>query len=174
MININKVLRQIIAIELEELSGDIKKELIAQGHRLTGRLVESTEVVNDGKGVGIKMNFYIQYVNDGVKSVNIPFTRGSGRKSSKYIDALMDYFRKRGLGPEDSKRAAFATAMKHKKEGIPTKASKRFSSTGKRTGAVDIAIKRNENKIETNIENKINEKVLATVDLSFNQLLKAA
>jgi hypothetical protein len=42
----------------------------------------------------------------------------------------------RGLGSREALSAAFATAKKHKREGMPSRGSYAFSSNGRRTGFV--------------------------------------
>lgn len=153
---------------------DMKQSYRDQGHFNTGAGIRSIDfrIERDGTSlVGIvEFHFYMAYLNTGIPASRIPFQRGSGRKSSKYIDALVDYFRKKGLSPKDSKRAAFATATVHKKEGMPTRASRRFSKTGKRTGAADIAIQRTHPKLEREVKERIDDFVLASIDIPFQQL----
>ena len=177
MIDVRNTLLKILRLELELLSEEMKKELRAQGHVLTGRLVQSFEVVTDQNAfeitAGVKMAFYGEWVNTGIKPINIPFQRGSGKKSSKYIDGLIDFFRRRGLSDKEARRAAFATATIHKREGYPTKASRRFSSTGRRTGALNIAIARRTASIEGVIDEQLGEAVLAELDTTFSEILNA-
>lgn len=130
--------------EFEILSlgaGELKKAIIAeshkQGHYLTGgferSLVETevdagNEVALEGEAV-----FYAEYLEDGVPANKIPYGGAkTGAKSSKYIEALIGFFQLRGLSQADATRAAFATAKKQSKEGMPTAASARFSQNGKR------------------------------------------
>ena len=172
--NVQQQLEKILAIELEPMSLEIQEELKAQGHNNTGNLIRSFEIVVSRSGrnvVGeIRANFYIEYLNTGVKAANVPFQRGSGRKSSKYIDGLIDYFRTKGLSAKESKKAAFATANKHKQDGIPTKASRRFSTTGKRTGAINIAVDKTQNKVIQKIEDEIGRLIEVRIEQPFRQL----
>ena len=130
---------------LNAFIAEIKKQYTLQGHVLTGNLVNSLRweiETGDTKLTGkIYIADYGLYVNNGVSAVNIPFGGGSGGGTSKYIQGLIRFFLLRGLGDDNAKRAAFATARKHKKEGMPTKSSRRFSKNGKRTEALDDAIK---------------------------------
>ena len=114
---------------------ELKKELEAQGHRDTGSLIDSInyEILIDSQEVNIVFSylFYGDIVNDGVPAANIPFTPPSGRGgTSKYIEALKNWASRRGFKKPLS--AAFAIAAKHKKEGMPTKNSYKFSSNGRR------------------------------------------
>jgi hypothetical protein len=84
---------------------------------------------------------YAKYINRGVEAGNIPYRRGSGAKRSKYIQGLIKYVERRmGIGGREGVSIAFAIANKHKQEGMPTEASKKYSQTGKRTGWLDEAI----------------------------------
>lgn len=120
-------------------------EFIAQGHHLTGAFENSLHgtVLNTGRQtrlVGQMANYGI-YVNYGVKSANIPYGGGgarSGAGTSKYITGLINYWKLRGLGDKEATRAAFATAHVHKKEGMPSVGSYRFTSTGQRRTFINI------------------------------------
>lgn len=128
----------------------LAKELIAQGHRGSSKLIESLtgsiNKIQDGMEIVISGNDYFKFVDQGVKASRIPYRRGRGRGGkSKYIQALIAYFRKKGAA--DPKAAAFATANKHKKEGMPTRASFKFSKTGKRTEFINEMLKKHEDNI---------------------------
>lgn len=111
-------------------------ELIAQGHRLTGNLVNSFEQTIMFVSGSIKAEVFVAdyglIIDSGVKPSRIPYNRGSGARTSKYIEALIEYWRKRGLNELNAKRAAFATAAKQKREGMPTRDSYRYSTNGRR------------------------------------------
>lgn len=123
---------------------DIRKlliaELSAQGHRNTGALEKSLsyDVKREGDSIVAVMTAfeYGLYVEFGVPASRIPYTPG-GRKrggKSKYIQGLVTFFSHKGLSPREALGAAFATARKHKREGMPTRGSYAFSSNGRRTG----------------------------------------
>lgn len=139
-----KELNNALEDTLNAFIAEIKKQYTMQGHTLTGNLVNSLRWEIETKDTKLTGKVYIAdyglYVNNGVSAVNIPFGKGGGGKS-KYIQGLIRFFLLRGLGDKEAKGAAFATARKHKKEGMPTKASSRFSKNGKRVGALDDAIK---------------------------------
>ena len=141
-----KELNNALEDSLNAFIAEIKKQYTIQGHVLTGNLVNSLRweiETGDTKLTGkIYIADYGLYVNNGVSAVNIPFSgTGSGGGTSKYIQGLIRFFLLRGLGDKEAKSAAFATARKHKKEGMPTKSSSRFSKNGKRKEALDDAIK---------------------------------
>lgn len=115
-------------------------ELIKQGHKLTGKLYQSADIKQKDEGAGALIEAYYENyagaVNNGVPASRIPYSGRSGRGGkSKYIEALVLYAQKRGM--TNPKSAAFAIAAKHKKEGMCTIASRRFSKNGKRAGAFD-------------------------------------
>lgn len=113
---------------------ELQNELEQQGHRDTGKLIDSIEyeILTDADAILIAFSYlgYGDIVNDGVRPSNIPFSPNSGAKSSKYIDALKNWAKRKGFKKPLS--AAFAIAHKHKKEGMPTKNSYKFSSNGRR------------------------------------------
>lgn len=130
---------------------DLQKELSEQGHILTGRLRDSIELtgINLSKGIQeafVSLEDYYSILDSGVKANRIPYNPGSGRKSSKYIDALINFWMlKKGLSQEEAKRAAFATARKHLREGMPTQSSWQASQNGRRLEFFSRTLDSNEN-----------------------------
>lgn len=125
------------------------RELVAQGHRLTGSLIQSLEAdVQTAQGIVINVlgNAYGTVLDTGVSADKIPYsgrraTRGRSAKKSKYITALIEYARRRmNADPREAKRIAFAIAAKHTREGMPTRSSYRYSRTGKRTMWIDDSV----------------------------------
>ena len=138
--------KEIIEIISDLMKQDISTKLKEQGHNNTGSLLNSIDfkayqaadtIVSD-----FFMNDYWNKVNYGVSASRIP---GSGAKKRKYIDDLINYFLSKGYSDKESKSFAFATATIHKREGMPTKASSRFSKNGERTGFVTKVIDNNNN-----------------------------
>jgi len=154
----------------------IAMEWRAQGHELSGSAVKQMETV-----VKFEINTlvieglvpdYMAINNEGVPSNKIPYYPGSGRKTSKYIDGLIDYVKRRmGKSDKEAKSIAFAIASKHKKEGMPTKASARYSSTGKRTGFIEQALDKSSPKFIELIENAITFSVEATIESYYKSIL---
>lgn len=138
-------------------------EFIDQGHNLTGRGARSVEQVptfgSNYEGFQIKYIKYLIYVNKGVRKDRIPFTRrgrrrtGGPGRTSKYIEGLKQFAKLRGMGNGDKEltRIAFAIAMKHKKEGMPTRGSLRYSSTGRRKGFQDVVLRENRQLIDQKV-----------------------
>lgn len=162
--------KEIIEIISDLIKQDISTKLKEQGHNNTGSLLNSISYkitqTADSIITDFYMNNYGNIVDSGVKANRIPYRRGSGAKKSKYIDGLINYFQSKGLSDAESKRAAFATANVHKQEGMPTKASSRFSKTGERTGFItkvidsdnpyNIMLHEFELKLDTYIDDLIN------------------
>ena len=149
--NAQKIVGERIGIIMDFMEVQIGSEFIGQGHNNRGSLIRGFEtrvIIFPGIIAGeLLMDEYGLILNDGVKPNRIPYQRGSGRGNSKYITALKAYVRSKGL-PEG---VAYAIANKQKQEGMPTRASFRFSRTGKRTGAIDIAVKRHAPEIERDV-----------------------
>src|SRR5690606_20580217 len=72
---------------------------------------------------------YFKFLNDGVPAASA---------SWKQMPFLIKYFESKGLENEEAERAAAATIVVWKKEGMPTEASKRFSKTGNRKEFIDM------------------------------------
>ena len=134
-----------ISAAIKSAMEDLRKRLIAelqqQGHSLTGALAKSIayEIKEDASGVTAIMTAldYGLVLEFGVPANRIPYGgKGGGRGTSKYIQGLVRFFTLRGLGSREALGAAFATAKKHKKEGMPSRGSYAFSSNGRRTGFV--------------------------------------
>jgi hypothetical protein len=170
--------------ELQKLADDIAQMAIdavanewkAQGHNLTGSAVKQMETfvkfeINTLIIEGLVPD-YMAINNQGVPANKIPYYPGSGNKTSKYISGLIEYAKKRmGKSDKEAKSVAFAIASKHKREGMPTKASARFSSTGRRTGFIEIALEKNSQKFIELIEASIRFSVEATIESFYKSIL---
>ena len=169
---------------LQKLADDISTLAIsvvatewrAQGHELTGSAVKQMETmirfeINTLVIEGLVPD-YMAINNQGVPANKIPYYPGSGRKTSKYIDGLIEYAKKRmGKSDKEAKSVAFAIASKHKREGMPTKGSVRFSTTGKRTGFIEQALDKNSQKFIELIEAAIRFSVEATIESFYKSIL---
>jgi hypothetical protein len=169
---------------LQKMSEDISllaitvvaNEWRAQGHELSGSAVKQMETVireeiNTLVIEGLVPD-YMAINNSGVTAARIPYTPNSGRPPSKYISGLIDYVKRRmGKSDKEAKSIAFAIASKHKKEGMPTKGSVRFSTTGKRTGFIEQALDKNSAKFIELIENAITFSVEATIESYYKSIL---
>jgi hypothetical protein len=137
-----------IAFEAGRITVDeLRKQIIIQGHNLTGSLVKSARansvVVNDDRAVvRILLNSYGVPLNTGVPAPRIPYGTYTGARVSKYIQGLKTFAKLRfRVTDKQALGIAFAIANKHKKEGMPTAASFRFSKNGLRTRYIEETIK---------------------------------
>ena len=128
---------------VEYLIKKIRENLSAQGHNLTGRLSRSLEGKESESGdawaFSIFWEAYGTVIEQGLNRSRVPYSPGSGAKHSKFIEGLIKYVKLRGLRPRKGqtvKGIAFAIAASGKKVGFPLPGSRRFSSTGRRTGAI--------------------------------------
>lgn len=154
----------------------LREELRLQGHEATGNLMSSLEykIIKDVDGfeLNIYMNGYGLFVEQGVDAKKIPYRRGSGAESSKYINALIQWIQQKGLESGDSKikSFAFAIAEKHKREGMSTLSSRRFSKTGKRDEFIEDVL--NQNSFEVGEE--IRDAFEKDIDIFLDNLIKKA
>lgn len=130
------------------------EEFKAQGHNLTGRSIQSIEYIIDRTDntwtIEVWHDKHMIYLNTGVPASSIPYSPGSGAKSSQFIEALIKWVRLRRIanGYVKARRVAFAIANKMKKEGVPTKGAYKFSNNGRRTGWLDYPINNERAEIE--------------------------
>ena len=130
---------------MKQLQKELRKELRQQGHYLTGNLEQSityeVKTTTSGyTGVMYAADYSIA-INLGVRPEKIPYGGRTGRGGkSLYIEGLISFFRRRGLPEKAAQGAAFATATIHKREGMPSRSSFRFSKNGRRTGFVTQVI----------------------------------
>ena len=144
-IKIKQLFERNLKIALEFLVNRAKDELTAQGHVLTGKTVASLEsriqgAIESGLTAEILVDPHALILDAGVTPGRVPYSPGSGAKSSKYIDALIQYVQLRnGASLKEAKSIAFAIAATAKKEGHPTQGSFIYSQNGRRTGWIKHA-----------------------------------
>lgn len=152
-------IRPILENVMQLMQGRFRDSLKAQGHVNRGTLSDSIEYTIEVSGdIGIgKMTLlkYGIYVNVGVvaEKVNYP------------IDIMIDWWQTKGLGERDATSAAWATRAVHKREGIPTRASARFSETGDRLGFVEAAVEQSLEEIGALIEQQYG----SVIELNFSE-----
>lgn len=134
----------------------------AQGHNLTGNAIQQLETriveANGGTLIQGYMVDYMAELNEGTKAKDIP-KRGTG-EYKQLISKLSDYARKRGMqGRRTYEQVAHAIVSTWYKEGRPSKASARFSSTGKRTGFIEAALDGVEPELAQLIERGVEESI---------------
>jgi hypothetical protein len=136
----------------------LRETIRLQGHTLTGKLEASIEYEVRQKTNGFVLDFYHENygkpLNTGVPAARIPYSRGSGNKQSLYIQGLVLYVKKRMQisGDKEALGIAFAIAATHKKQGMPTQSSYKYSQTGKRTMWIEETLTKNESNIAAKIE----------------------
>jgi hypothetical protein len=144
---------------------DLKKELRAQGHYLTGALersVQSKQTSSGGKTV-IEMEA-LDYADDLFEGVPPEHIDQSD------IAGLTKYAEKRfHLSGKQAIKAAVAIARKHRKEGNPTKDSYQFSSTGERLFANVEAYNKNETEYGNFLETGVSSEIDLFIDKTFDQ-----
>jgi hypothetical protein len=138
-----KTIQEIYAGAERLINQIIRKEIVDQGHHLTGSMEDSLDygVLDNGKEVimeGFAVH-YTKFVNDGVPAKSA---------SMKQWPFLVEYFKLRGLPEKEAKGAAAATIKVWMKEGMSTQASKRFSKTGARQNMIESAFTGNEARID--------------------------
>jgi hypothetical protein len=157
-------IKPIVSEVMETLRKGMKSEQEAQGHKLTGKLGDSIEYEISPDGRDMKATMFAAdygvYVELGVTASRIPYGGRSGNTGggtdghSLYIEGLVSFWELRGLSGREAVNAAFATAQVHARQGMPTNASYRFSSTGERTGFVRATVEKNLEGIGKVIEDK--------------------
>lgn len=143
--------------DIEQLKVILKnaflKEWKAQGHFESGKVIEEIdyEIKQEVERIEIvgKMYPYGVYIDRGVKANRIPFNPGSGAGRSKYIEGLINFVQRRMSISDlaEAKSVAFAIAHTQKKEGMPTRASHRFTDTGRRVGFISDALDKSRGEI---------------------------
>lgn len=154
-------LKAALAAVMERLKQALSDEFEAQGHRLTGSFERALKYeIRPASGGGYTARMigpeYGIFLEFGVRAARIPYSGRSGRGGrSAYIQGLIQYFERRGLPEREAQRAAFATAAVHRREGMPTRASYRFSRTGQRTGFIRTVLDRNMQEITDIIRDRV-------------------
>ena len=171
----------------DEFEKFMKRELlktwVAQGHNINGKVVREMDmVVEEFTDMVSFLFFFLPYgtfIESGVPSTKIPFSGIGGGGKSAYIQGLIAYAQKKlnVASLAEAKSAAFAIAHTHKKKGMPSPASIRFSSTGRRTGWISDTFLNNRSVIRRfmlqMVENIISVK-FDNLILKFNKEFKRA
>lgn len=128
-------------VAAEAVVESIKEELDQQGHRASGKLIESIEakVKNDFDSIlsgEVFMEEYGQYLDKRIPPQRI-----------KYNPLWLLPWAKRvkpGLSDQELRSFVFAVWSKHKKEGMPTRGSYAYSKNGRRTEWSKHAVEKKE------------------------------
>ncbi len=159
MVDFKKVGKLIIA--------SLQKELLGQGHKATGNLINSFEqrVIELPNSIVIEilMDEYGIYVNEGRKT--------GGKKVP--ISVLVEWIERKAIASGDKavKSMAFAIQNTIHKEGIPTKGSFKFSNNGRRKGFIDFVIDNELDGVYNELEQQVfdgYDDAIATIVKDFN------
>lgn len=115
----------------EFLVDKLRAELIAQGHNLTGNLINSIRHETTSEYIRIYGVDYSAAMENGVpQGTYVP------------VGALIRWVELRGIasGSNEIKSVAFAIRQKIYQEGSPTKGAFRFSSNGRRKGFTEFVV----------------------------------
>ena len=157
----------------KQLTESLYAEWAAQGHAMKKNIDVGFET-DEGANYFELSAFvppYVAILNRGVEPSRIPFSPGSGAGRSLYIEGLTNYAMKRmGLRGKEALSVAFAIARTHKKEGMPTRGSYSFSSTGKRTGFTEDYIEKHQADIENFSFSLFDEVINSTIESFFNSI----
>lgn len=135
-----------IATDIERLefilSEVLANEWEAQGHHMNGRIVKDIKYVVKEEANMLTLSGLI-YPYGNIQAA------GATWKKFPNVYAIQEWVKQRmSINDEKkSKSIAFAIAQEFKKNGMPTKNSLKFSSTGKRTNWIDEAFSKNEDRI---------------------------
>lgn len=159
------------------LVAELARELIEQGHKATGRLAASIEqqVVAYANGIALEIKYleYGRYVETGVSADRIPYGKKTGAKTSKYIQALIEWIKIKGIASGlQAKGLAFGIARKHAQEGMPTRGSYNFSNNGRRKGFQSYVVQQNAAKIDELLQDGLAQTVSAQLDLLIANITK--
>lgn len=172
----NKIAKRNITRAIKWARRAINAELAQQGHRASGKTEGSSYVTVQGNlEVGFIAHVWHQdhvaILDKGVKPSRVPYSRGSGAKTSKYIDALIDWIGiiKPSMNKREAKSFAFAIARTAKREGHPTNGSYRFSKNGRRKNWSEHAMKDDDLNAQINFS-EIADAVVFDIAQSYDQL----
>lgn len=139
-----------------------KKELADQGHRASGKLEQSLKVkvaatLNGIIAGDISVETYGIYLDKGVKANRVKY---NPRVLLPWIRII-----KPNLSIKERMSFAYAIRAKHRKEGISTRASKRYARNGRRKGWIKQGIVNKEDEIYKIID------LVSVVSLSIDSIL---
>lgn len=140
-----------------------------QGHELTGRAAREVEtrIMDRAGGVEIQ-GFLLDYmarINQGVPASEV-------RSDAATIRGLVRYARLRfRVGLNEAQGIAYRINNAHRREGIPSIGSQRFSATGRRTGFVEEGLDKESQAIEKIINDAVDEGYRLLIESFFRAIL---
>lgn len=149
------------------------QELADQGHKLTGALIASLEYQVRTTATGMVVDFlaneYGEKLNTGIPASQIPKYPSAGYL--KLVLELTRYVERRmGLRGGLAKKVAGRIVRAWGREGMPTRASYRFSKNGRRTGWVDVILKQESDEIERQVRDFVGRQL----EIVFSNFIKQA
>lgn len=161
---------------LDYLALELREWIKRTGHSLTGKLERSTEgkLAPAGLSGEVLWEEYGETINSGINRRRIPYSPGSGARSSQYIEGLLRFVRLRGLRPragQTIRGIAFAIARTQKEVGSPTPGSRRFSQTGRRTGFVQEMLQAESKSIQEGFEDVAEALLVEELERILNTLV---
>lgn len=149
------------------------QELTDQGHKLTGALIASLEyqvrTTTTGMVVDFLANEYGEKLNTGIPASQIPKYPSAGYL--KLVFELTRYVERRmGLRGGLAKKVAGRIVRAWGREGMPTRASYRFSKNNRRTGWVDVILKQESDEIERMVSDFVGRQL----EIVFSNFIKQA
>lgn len=162
------------------LQKELRKELIAQGHKATGSLINSIDYVVEfyqkALVLYVEYNDYGASVNSGVPASRVPYGNKSQGGKSEYIQGLLNWVWKVKTLANTEKEAlgiAIAIAKTHAQTGIPTFKSFAFSTNGRRVGFQDYVLAEKSDEIIELMQQGIELPVWAALDTYLSKNLIA-
>lgn len=148
-------LRKIFFTPDKILRKELQKELREQGHHNTGALEQSftSNVAIEGDKVilsGYALN-YGGILNDGTRPE---------KASMKQFHFVKEFFLSKGYNEKKAGAYAAMTINKWMKEGMSTKASRRFSKNGRRSRFID--------QVAEDVDKRLDESVFHEIDKIVN------
>lgn len=157
---------------LEDFREIMIQELKDQGHWDTGKLGNNSRIEIKAQETKIQgllwLEDYYVFIENPMAPGKQLYTRGSGASSSQIVQALMQWFRRKGA--PNPMRATFATLNTWRKEGRPTRRSLQYSSNGRRTGFLKETVRQFSLDAVKNVEQIFSESIDGHYRLLFRSL----
>lgn len=133
----------------------LKKELIGQNHKASGKLIQSIEhvVLTTSSGWSIEVDYanYGSYLETGISASR--YKKPVGRNE---VNGIIQWIKNKGLskGSKEDKSFAFAIAKKHRASGYPAKG---YSNNGRSTGFQTYVLEQEDDNIRNEINRIVSE-----------------
>jgi hypothetical protein len=149
----------------KSLEQDLKAELRAQGHYLTGELERSvtSKLIESKKDVSLEVVAadYINQLETGLLPDEIVFNEA-------YTSGILRYVQLRfHVVGEEAIKIANKIIGAHAREGMPTSGSYKFSETGERTHVLEETYTRHEDFYDQVVEDSLGYEIDNLIDETF-------